>query len=61
MPRNMDGADPDNILIKQKREFEAICAGMKTQGIADPKKLTIFEFFSTIEYFESRKKKTTPK
>lgn len=56
----MDGADPDNILIKQRRDFEAVCVALKTQGIAEPKNLTIFEFFSTVDYFESRKKKGTP-
>jgi hypothetical protein len=58
LPRNVDGSDPDNLLIKRRKEFEAICVGLKTNGIANPKNLSIFEFFATIEEFEKRKRKS---
>lgn len=62
MPRNVDGSDPNNILIQRKKDFEAICVALKTNGIAEPKKLTIFEFFATLEEFEKRKRKSnTPR
>lgn len=55
-PKNLDASSPDNILIKQRKQFRMMCTALKTQGIAEPEKMTIFDFYSTIEYFENRKK-----
>lgn len=55
------GSSPDNILIRQRKQFEAVCTALKAQGIDDPKNLTTFEFYSTVEYFETLKKPKHPK
>lgn len=55
-PKNFEDT-ADNILIKNRKEFQAICAALMINGIQDPEKLTIFKFFSLIEFFESQSRK----
>lgn len=37
--------------------FEDVCSAMQEAGVSDPKKLSTFEFYYKIQYFEAKKQK----
>ena len=43
-----------NEVISMEKSFEATCAVLEDNGISNPKRLTIFEFFSKVEFLETK-------
>lgn len=56
-PKNMDGMSASNIIIQNKKEFENLCVILIDSGVSDPAKMSIFRFYSTLKYHESKKPK----
>lgn len=38
-------------------EFETLCAALESNGVLNPKKLSVFEFNAKIDYFEKKTSK----
>jgi hypothetical protein len=53
-PNKFNPYDEDNILAQMERNFEDTCAVMQENGIANPKALTEFEFYSRLTYYEKK-------
>jgi hypothetical protein len=56
IPKNLDGANPENVIYHAKREFEKLCVILMNQGIPQPDKLSVFRFFTSLDYFEKKNK-----
>lgn len=56
-PNSFKEDDTNNIIHHMEISFEKLCASMEEAGIHDPKRLTAFEFYSRMEYFQSKNKK----
>lgn len=56
-PNDFRFSNPDNVLNQLDANFEDVCSAMQEAGMIDPKKLSTFEFYSKIEYFENKKRK----
>lgn len=39
-----------------EKGFETLCASLEDLGVADPKRLTVFEFYARVEYFKNKNK-----
>ena len=52
-PHQFNPRATDNILVKNEKSFENILASMQEAGIKT-EQLTVFEFYSRIEYFEDK-------
>jgi len=48
---------PENCIRKMDLAFEELCTNLEEFGVHNPKQLTVFEFYSKIAYFKSKKKK----
>lgn len=46
--------ESENVLRSAERIFEEIVSTMQEQGITEPKKLSEFEFYSRLMYFEKK-------
>jgi hypothetical protein len=57
-PKNLDSHDPDNFILKIERSFENLCGTLEDLGVSNPKRLTVFEFYSRIDFY---RKKLKPK
>lgn len=55
-PNDFSANSPNNIIRDMELSFEKLCASMEEAGINSPKTLTVFEFYSRIDFFESKKK-----
>jgi hypothetical protein len=60
-PRNYNEFDVDNYIKRMELSFENVCASMEDLGVKDPGRLTIFQFYTRIEYFEKKKLKQQSK
>jgi hypothetical protein len=58
-PKKFNNTDPENIVLKQKKAFDDLCTILESHGCVNPKKLTVFEYYSKLKFYE-KKKKTTP-
>lgn len=47
---------PDNCIRKMEEAFENLCTNLEELGVMNPKKLTVFEFYSKIRYFKTKKR-----
>jgi hypothetical protein len=47
----------DNVIKKIDKSFEFVCTSMEELGVNNPKGLTVFEFYSKVEYFKSKNAK----
>lgn len=47
---------PDNCIRKMEEAFENLCTNLEELGVMNPKQLTVFEFYSKIRYFKTKKK-----
>lgn len=45
------------VLIQVDKAFENLCTVLEEAGINAPKKLSVYEFYSKVEYFEKKNKK----
>jgi hypothetical protein len=57
VPKNFDNESPDYYIKKIEKGFENLCATLEDLGVHDPKRLTVFEFYSRLEYFKNKKPK----
>ena len=46
----------DSCIIHLEKSFEYLCTSMEEVGISSPKKLSVYEFNSKIDYFKSKNK-----
>lgn len=46
---------PDNCITAFEISFEELCANLEEIGVMNPKRLTVFEFYSKIRYFKKKK------
>lgn len=54
-PKNLNGNDTENIIYQSRKQFENLCVVLINQGMADPEKMTVFRFYTTIKFFETKK------
>lgn len=55
-PRNFDNADPANVIKSMEKGFENLCVTLEDLGVQNPKRLTVFEFYSRMEYYKKKYK-----
>lgn len=55
-PKNFDNQSPDYFIKKIEKSFESLCIALEENGVQSPKKLTLFEFYSRLEYFKKKRK-----
>lgn len=53
-PKNYESGE-SNYLNTLDKSFASLCVSMKEAGINDPKELSTFEFFETLEYFDRKR------
>jgi hypothetical protein len=58
-PKLFDPRSSQNIVIQHEKSFEHIIASIQELGIST-EKITIFEFYTKIEYFENKYSKLKP-
>jgi hypothetical protein len=54
IPKNFNGQDPANVITKQLKAFESLSVILKSNGVVSPKKLTVFEYYNTLQYYEKK-------
>jgi len=54
-PKVFAEGHPDNCINEIELAFESLCTNLEEMGVMNPKKLTVFEFYSKIRYFKSKK------
>lgn len=55
-PKNFDGQDTKNVVLAQKISFEKLCTILEENGCLTPKRLTVFEFYSRLSFYEEKNK-----
>lgn len=55
VPKNMDGDSHKNVIIQFALDFEELCVALMTNGITNPKAMTVFQFYTALKFFESKK------
>jgi hypothetical protein len=55
-PKNYSNTDPQNIVLTQKKAFDDLCTILESHGCVAPKKLTVFEYYSKLKFYEKKKK-----
>lgn len=56
-PKNFNPYDPENIIKVAEESFEDICTVMEENGVAEPKALTEFEFYSKLRFYNKKYQK----
>lgn len=56
-PKNFNPFDPHNDLLKHEKDFEGLVSSLEEAGIHGVKSMTVFEFYSRMEYFEKKNSK----
>lgn len=56
LPHSFDSSNPDNFLKGVELSFESVCTNLEEMGVTNPKRLTVFEFYSKIRYFKNKNK-----
>lgn len=59
-PKNLNPSDTKNYIKQIEMSFEDLCTSMEELGVKDPKRLSIFEFYGKIRYFEAKKSQKRP-
>jgi hypothetical protein len=59
--KNFNLKDHRNEITKMDLEHERICAHLESNGIANPKTLTVFEFQAKLDFFEKKQEPTEKK
>lgn len=55
-PKDFDQSSPDYFIKKMELSFEHLCTSMEELGIDKPQELSVFSFYSKIQYFKKNKK-----
>jgi hypothetical protein len=53
-PKCFDPGSDQNVLIQADASFEDVCTVMQENGVTEPKKLTEYEFYAKLKYYEKR-------
>lgn len=53
-PLKFNPYEADNVVLERELSFEEVCAIMEENGVAQPKKLTEWEFYSRLVYYQNR-------
>ena len=56
-PSDFATNSPNNVIRNMEKSFETLVATMEDAGIHRPKDLSVFEFYSRLDYLESKRKK----
>lgn len=59
-PKNFDPTDPENYIRGMEKSFESLIATLEDLGVKDPKRLTVFEFYSRYEFYKKKNKPKKP-
>jgi hypothetical protein len=54
VPKNIDFSDSDNAVTRLRKSFEKAIAGLEENGVINPKKISVYEFYSKIEFFSKK-------
>lgn len=54
-PRNINGGDPNNIIVTTKRAYEKVCGLLTLSGINAPGQLSIIKFHVAVDMYESKR------
>lgn len=54
-PKNFTNTDPHNVVLTQKKAFDDLCTILESHGCVAPKKLTVFEYYSKLKFYEKKK------
>jgi hypothetical protein len=55
VPKNFDSQDPENYVKNLEKGFESVCTSLEELGVTSPQELSVFSFYSKIEYFKKKK------
>jgi hypothetical protein len=58
-PKLFDPTSPKNVVIEHEKSFELILTSIQELGVKTDK-ITIFEFYTKVEYFENKYNKLKP-
>ncbi len=56
-PLNFDPYTPGNVISEGETGLEEICATMEENGVTHPKKLTEWEFYSKLLFYQKKYKR----
>jgi hypothetical protein len=56
-PKCFNPYEPNNVLMSSEESFESICTTLQENGIVDPKRLSEYEFYAKLKYYEKKYKK----
>lgn len=54
VPGNFNPESTDNSITRMELSFESLCTNLEELGIQNPKRLSVFEFYSKIRYFKAK-------
>lgn len=56
-PLTFNPYNADNVVMAGERSFEQVCLNMQEAGLQSPKKMTEFEFYNAILFFQNKYEK----
>lgn len=59
-PKDLNPSSVNNYVKKIEVSFENLCTSLEEAGVRDPRALTMFQFYSKIDYFESKRRQSPP-
>jgi hypothetical protein len=60
-PQKFNPFEPDNVLTVSEMQFEEMIATMEDQGVSSAKRLTEFEFYTRIKFYQKKFKAMSEK
>lgn len=54
-PKNINGSDPNNIIIQSKKAYEKVCALLSLSGVSSPGSLSIIKFHVAVETYDTKR------
>ena len=60
-PKNLDGDNHKNPIIQFRLDFEELCIALQVNGVNEPQQMNVFQFYTALKYFDSKKAKQQPK
>jgi hypothetical protein len=56
-PQIYSTTDPESVLVTMDAQFGQICASLEDAGVSKPNKLTVFDFYQRVGYYENKAKR----
>lgn len=56
-PKNLNTGSKDNVTVQFQVNFGELCVALMSNNIPDPERMTVFRFYSTLKFFESKQRK----